>query len=112
MKFNSTDAKVIELTEDRALFGRMVIITKSRPELKIKGIIGEFESSVVPRSLFAADGSMHHCSSKSHLMTVILKKVKASKEFVNTTSENDNAVIVNTKTLYLVFDRYDTEFFS
>ena len=95
MKSNSTDAKVIELTEDRALFGRMMIITKSRPALKIKDIIGEFESSVVPRSLFAADGSMHRCSSKSDLMTVVLEKVKASKEFVDTISEENSTVIVD-----------------
>ena len=79
MKFNTADAKVIELTEDRALFGRMMIITKSRPELIVKDIIGDFELSVVPRSLFAADGSMHHCSSKSDLMTVILEKSKGIK---------------------------------
>ena len=87
---------------------------------------------------------MHHCSSKSDLMTAILEKVKASKEVVDTISEENSAVIVDAmaevqcleksndvvncadladafihklihkygpdkyKTLYLVFDRYDT----
>ena len=53
----TAEAKVIGLTEDRALFGRMAIITESRPELNMKEIIEEFELSVVPRSMFAADGS-------------------------------------------------------
>ena len=50
---------------------------------------------LAPRLLFAADGSMHHCLSKSDLMTVILEKVKASKEFVYTTNEENSAVIVD-----------------
>ena len=57
----------------------MAIISESRPELNMKEIIGEFELSVAPRSMFAADGSMHHCSAKSKLMTLILEKIKTAE---------------------------------
>ena len=79
VKVKTAEAKVIELTEDQALFGRMAIISESRPELNMNEIIGEFELSVAPRSMFAADGSMHHCSAKSKLMKLILEKIKTAE---------------------------------
>ena len=63
--------KVLELQEDRSLFARIVVVCKSRPEINLKEAIGQYEISVVPRSLFAADGTMHHCSMKSSLMTIL-----------------------------------------
>ena len=72
MKLSAGD-KVVELQEDRSLFARMMVVCKSRPEINLKEAIGQYEFSVVPRSLFAADGTMHHCSMKSSLMTIIEK---------------------------------------
>ena len=60
--------KTVELKEDRGLFARMLIVANSRPEISLEDTIGKYELSVVPRALFAADGSMHHCSEKSQLM--------------------------------------------
>ena len=37
-------------------------VSKSRPEFNQQEAIGTFEFSLVPRSLFAADGTMFHCS--------------------------------------------------
>ena len=45
--------KVIELKEDRSLFARLMAVCKNRPEINIKEVIGQYEFSVVPRSLFA-----------------------------------------------------------
>ena len=67
--------KVIELKEDRSLFARMSLVAKSRPGINIKEAVGEFEFNVVPKSMFAADGSILHCSCKSALMG-ILEKLK------------------------------------
>ena len=63
----------MELKEDRSLFARMMLACKSRPEIDIKDAIGTYEFSVVPRSLFAADGTMLHCSQKSVLMEILEK---------------------------------------
>ena len=65
--------KVIELKEDRSLFACMSLVAKSRPEINIKEAVGEFEFNVVPKSMFAADGSILHCSCKSALMGVLEK---------------------------------------
>ena len=50
----------------------MMVICKSRPE-KLKEAVGVYEFSVVPRSMFAADGNMLHCSTKSALMSILEK---------------------------------------
>ncbi len=53
--------KVIKLREERELLARFLIIQASRPELvpKLEEMIGEYEMSVVPRSLCSVDGSLH-----------------------------------------------------
>ena len=65
--------KVIKLREERDLFGRFLIILGSRPGLvpKLEETIGEFEMSVVPRSLCAVDGSLLVPQDKSKLMHAI-----------------------------------------
>ena len=59
--------------EERQLLGRFLIIQKSRPELvpKIEKVIGEYELSVVPRSLCNIDGSLHIPTDKASLMHAI-----------------------------------------
>ena len=68
-----TKDKIIELKEDRCLFARMMVICKSRPEIDIKEAVGVYEFSVVPRSMFAADGNMLYCSAKSTLVSIVKK---------------------------------------
>ena len=65
--------KVIELKEDRSLFVKLMAVCKSRPEINIKEVIGQYKFSVAPRSLFAPDGTMLHCSAESALMTILVK---------------------------------------
>lgn len=64
---------IIELKEDRKLFARLVMVCKSRPEIDIQKAVGLYEFTVVPRSLFARDGTMLHCSCKSALMHILEK---------------------------------------
>ena len=63
----------VELSEDRNLFARMMVVCKSQPDIDIKEAVGTYEFSVVPRSLFAADGTSPHCSCKSALMDLLEK---------------------------------------
>jgi len=78
--------KVVELQEDRNLFARLMMVAKSRPEIDIKEAIGQHEFSVVPRSLFANDGTMFHCSMKSGLMSILEK----AGESLNTSRTDDS----------------------
>ena len=67
--------EVIELQEDQCLFARMMMVCQARPEISIEEAIGKYDFSVVSRALFAADGTMLHCSTKSALMTLIDKEI-------------------------------------
>ena len=63
--------RLIELSVKRALFGRMIIIARSRRDINLQEVIGTYEVSVIPRSLFAADGTMLHCQQKSALADIL-----------------------------------------
>lgn len=65
--------KVIKLREERELLGRFLIIQGSRPSLvpKLEETIGEFEMSVVPRSLCAVDGTLYIPTDKASLMHAV-----------------------------------------
>ena len=65
------DEKMIELKEDRNLFARMLLVSKSRKEIDLAETIGKHELSVVPRALFTPDGTMLHCRVKSDLMAIL-----------------------------------------
>ena len=86
VKVNNT---VIELQEDRSLFARMTVVCQSRPEINVREDVGIHEFNVVPRSLFAADGSMLYCSAKSALMALLEKEATSSD--TNRTTEDGNA---------------------
>ena len=64
---------VIKLREDRQLLARFLVIQQSRPELvpKLPTTIGDYEMSVLPRSLFASDGSLLIPTDKSSFMHAI-----------------------------------------
>ena len=65
--------KLIELREDRSLFARMMMVCQRPPDVDVKETIGLYEFALVPRSMFAPDGSMLHCSSKRALMAILEK---------------------------------------
>ena len=73
-----SEDKIVELQEDRALFARLLVVSKAR-DIDLKQAVGTYEFSVVPRSLFASDGSLLHTTSKSDLMLILenLPKVEA-----------------------------------
>ena len=63
------EGNIVELSADRALFGRMIIACRSRPEIDLLETIGTYELSVVPRSLFALNGTMHHVSELMYILS-------------------------------------------
>lgn len=83
----SIAGQTVELQEDRNLFARMLVVCKSRPEIDIREAVGTYEFTVVPRSMFASDGEMLHCSAKSALMP-ILEKLPNSPNECDTTLQD------------------------
>ena len=50
--------KLIKIKEERGLLQRLIVISRIRPQLDMKECIGTYEFGVVPRSLFASDGTV------------------------------------------------------
>jgi len=69
MKITAGD-EIVEL-QDRSLFARVLVISKSRFEINLRETIATCEFSVVPGAMFEADGTMLHCSTKSNLMAIL-----------------------------------------
>lgn len=84
---------VMELKEDRNLFARCAIICKDRPDVNIKEAVGKFEFTVVPRSMFAPDGTMLHCSTKSNLLHILEEMKDASMTTECTPAEHKVCVV-------------------
>jgi hypothetical protein len=57
--------KVVQLKEEKTLLTRFLIAARKRPELDLEHCIGNFEFSVVPKSLFTSDGQPLMCTDKS-----------------------------------------------
>ena len=49
--------KLVKIKEERGLLQRLIVISR-RPQLDLKECIGTYEFGVVPRSLFASDGTV------------------------------------------------------
>ena len=54
----TADNEVLKLKEDRNLFACLLLLSKTRKEVNLQEVIGQYELSVVPRSMFAVDGSI------------------------------------------------------
>lgn len=57
--------KVTQLKEERTLMTRFLIMSRQREEIDLKEILGNYELSVVPQSLFLQDGRERPCLDKS-----------------------------------------------
>ena len=72
VKCNLRD-KMVKMRKDRSLLARFLVVQQCRPELgaPLKEAIGQYEFSVVPRSLFPSDGMFLLPSDKSSFMKLI-----------------------------------------
>ena len=68
--------KVVELKEDRSLMQRILVISQKRPEIDLPNLIGKYEFSITPRSLFSFDGKLLPCNNKSSVMLAIEDRAK------------------------------------
>ena len=50
--------KLVYVKEERGLLQRLIVFSRSRPQFDLKECIGTYEFGVVPRSLFASDGTV------------------------------------------------------
>ena len=72
--------KIRHLKEERGLMTRLLVISKSRPEIDISELFAKHEFTVVPRSRFDNKSKMWPCDDKSALMNCIADTLDMSSE--------------------------------
>ena len=83
------DNKVIELREEKTLLSRFLITARKRPELDLEHCLGNYEFSVVPKSLFSTDGQPLTCTDQSSLLHHI-EDLTLQTQQENSTNINNN----------------------
>ena len=63
--------KIVQLKEERTLLSRFLITARKRPELDLQEAIGNYEFSVVLKSLLTQDGQPLHSSDKAKIIREI-----------------------------------------
>ena len=91
--------KLVKIKEERGLLQRLIVISRSRPQLDLKKCIGMYEFGVVPRSLFASDGTVLLAYDKAkilhHLEFLVsneqqVRHTPAMETSTSVTSNNEN----------------------
>lgn len=100
--------KTLELKENRSLFARMAIVTRSRPDIDMEKAVGQYEFSNVARSLFAADGTLLPCNDKHKLMEELENvKVDVAEEIEPVIGEH-RAIIIDAMAIVQQLGSKDT----
>lgn len=63
------NGKIVSLKEEKTLITRFLVMARQRPEIDLPMLLGNFEFSVIPKSIFAVDGSVHPVNDKSRVIT-------------------------------------------
>ena len=86
--------ELVKIKEERKLMSRFLVISRSRPEIDLSFYLGEYELSVVPRSLFSADGVMYQEKDKSVVVEEIRKLCSLRNDSNDDPVTNATRVIV------------------
>ena len=99
MKIKLKD-KIIQLKEERNLMTRFIIASRMREEIDLPALLGKYEFSVVPRSMFSSDGRLLHCTDKSNVMHAVenLMKSRQPQEQDRSGSDEESRLDESTET--------------
>lgn len=84
--------QLVQVREERKLMTRLLIASRTRPDIDLPSNIGMYEFSVVPRSLFTIDGTLHQTTDKSVIAAELCKSQKVKEIEENTEQSNDNRI--------------------
>jgi len=61
-------AKLVKIKEESGLLQRLIVISRSQPQLDLKECIGTYEFGIVTQSLFASDGTVLLAHDKAKIL--------------------------------------------
>ena len=65
--------QIIAIKEERKLMNRLLVASRTRPDIDLQFCLGKYEFSVTPPSLFSPDGSLHSTKDKSVIAEELFK---------------------------------------
>ena len=80
--------KIRHLKEERGLMIRLLVISKSRPEIDISELFAKHEFTVVPRPLFDDEDKMWPCDDETAFLNCIAVTVAVSSELQRSVNRN------------------------
>ena len=75
----SVNKQLVQVREEKKLMTRLLVASRTRPDIDLPKYLGMYEFSVVPRSLFIIDGTLHQTNDKS-VIAVELRKSQVVEE--------------------------------
>ena len=72
--------KLVKVREEHKLMSRFLVVSRTRPEINLPHYLGEYEFSVVPRSIFSSDGLLHKSTDKAELLDFIQNLIPPVEE--------------------------------
>ncbi|CAG9761449.1 unnamed protein product [Ceutorhynchus assimilis] len=91
--------KTVAIKTDLSLISRLMIASRSRPEIDLRYNLSNYEFSALPKSLFAVDGSMHHCLAKHKLTDALESMQVLPAEGNDNAHTSTDAILENSKDL-------------
>ena len=80
--------QLVQVREERKLMSRLLVASRSRPDIILPNNIGTYKFSVVPISLFAADGTLYQTTDRS-VITSELRKLQKVDEMNDEVEQYD-----------------------
>ena len=72
--------KTYQIKEERKLLNRLLIVSRTRPDLDLPKELGKYEFSLTHPSIFASDGTLNHEKKKSHIAVQLRYYQQPSEE--------------------------------
>ena len=89
--------KLVKVNEGRGLLERLIVISRSRQQLDLKESIGTYEFGVIPRSLFASDGTVLLADDKAKIFHHIEFLVSNEQLVMHTAAMETSTSIASNK---------------
>lgn len=89
------EKKIVQLKEERTLLSRFLITARKRPEIDLEESIGNYEFSVVPKSMFTDDGQPLLTTDKSKIMHEIESLVSTSTTTQSMEHDSRKVIIID-----------------
>ena len=89
--------QLVQVKEEHKLISRFLIVCRTRHDIDLLSYLGDYEFSVVPRSLFTPDGQLYKSTDKSVILNEIENLTNQAQDVLfhaSSVPNGNNSVII------------------